>query len=131
MRRSANFYREADGKLLFLWTIAQQAPSKIGIILLSILPTALALGAFAYMRRADASSWMYRLRWLAALPIVIGIGFGIHKVSLVNDFLYRAYYLVGQKMILMHYAVLAVPLLGAIVLGVMGWASRREDKYDF
>ena len=115
----------------FFSLLAQQAPSRIGIIALCIFPTVIALAAFAYMRRADASSWVYRFRWLAAIPLLAGIGIGIQKVALVNDFLYRAYYLVGQKMILMHYAVLVVPILGAIVFGIMAWKSSGEEKYDF
>lgn len=110
---------------------AQQAPTRVGIIALSIIPTAIGLSLFAYMRRADVSSAAFRMRWLSVVPILVGIGLGIQKVAQVNDFLYRAYHLIGQKMIIMHYAVLVVPILGVIALGIWGWRSTKEEKYDF
>ena len=109
----------------------ETAPSKMQMILLIILPLLLGFGAFFYFDRKEPSDPLHKAKWLGFLPLVVAIILGILNVRNMGEYLYQQANLVGQNMRMMHYASLAVPILGAVVLFFVAKRRASATRYDF
>lgn len=109
-----------------------QGPDAKGMLLLCILPLALALGAWAFARTRDRSDLIYRLRWLAVIPLAIGLVLGVrYSYLMATDLVYQQYFQLGPRMMILHYAAAILPILGIIALVVWNRMDGKQDRYDF
>lgn len=109
----------------------ETAPNKVQMILVIILPLALGYGVYFYFDRREPSDPLHKLRWVGFAPFLVGIILGILNVRNMGDYIYQQANLVGQNMRMMHYASLAVPVLGAIVLFFLDKRRQSVTRYDF
>lgn len=101
--------------------------SRKGMMIWVLVPSLLGIGVYFLFRRLQ----LFPLRWLGVLPILFGIIMGIGAVSLVSDVLYRDYYFVRQTFMLVHWAVLIVPILALASLFVFEFLWKKSRAQDF
>ncbi|MCG9893851.1 MAG: hypothetical protein MH204_00065 [Fimbriimonadaceae bacterium] len=111
--------------------IAQQGPTRLGLFALALLPAALSILLFALFVRRDPSDILYRARYAALLPAVVGIVLGIDHTLKALDFTYVQFHLLGMGMRAAHFAILIVPVLAAAALLFWDRRSASKPKYDF
>lgn len=109
---------------------AQTAPTGLTDIILVpglcfILGIGLWYGGLLFENRTE-KSW---LKWLAFVPIVIGLVIGFQMTSQVSDYTYQRL-LGSKKLIYGHYLALALPVVAAIT--VIGWHFylKKTGAYD-
>ncbi|HRF60154.1 MAG TPA: hypothetical protein PLH94_09605 [Fimbriimonadaceae bacterium] len=106
------------------------APSNVELLLVSIVPTVVGLLLFWFGIKAEESGAAKFIKWIALVPLLVGlfIGYGYWQqvTGDLGDF-YRANYLINRKVVFFHLAFY-LPIVGLVGLGVWTFLLKRKGE---
>ncbi len=113
-----------------MYLIAQSAPTGLTDIITIpavcfLLGLSLWYGGLLFENRTE-KSW---LKWLAFVPIVIGLYIGFQLTVQVGDYTYQRM-LASKKLIYGHYLALVLPSIALITVVVWHLYLKRSGAYD-
>ncbi len=115
---------------LFSPMFAQSAPSGMTDVLgLPMLCFLLGLGLWyggLHFENRTEKSWM---KWLAFIPIVIGLIIGFQLTMEAGDYAYQRI-LPNRKVLFAHYIALAMPIFAALTVGGWHLYLKKSGAYD-
>lgn len=117
-----------------LFTLGQVAPpgapSMMELLLVSVVPTVVGLLLFLFGIKAEESGASKFIKWIAIVPLLVGVFVGYDYWAKVTgelgDF-YRANYLINRKIVFYHMA-LYLPIAGLLGIGVWSYFLRRKGE---
>jgi hypothetical protein len=96
------------------------------LVLICFLPAAIAVTAFFVFMKRELSGWPKALKWVGLLPLIVGAILGIGPMTAMSDDLYRTNYGAGPRAQMLHYGGVAIPVLVAVGLVVVGILHDRQ-----
>jgi len=94
-------------------------------LLCFIVGMALWYGGLIFEARTE-KTWM---KWLAFVPLVIGIAIGLQDTIQVSDYVYQQT-LTNRKTLYAHYVGLLLPLSGMVMVFCWHLYLKRSGSYD-
>lgn len=113
-----------------MYLIAQTSPTELTeVLLVPSICFVLGLGlwyAGLHFENRTEKSW---LKWLAFIPIVIGLVIGFQLTMQATDYTYQRV-LGTKKLIYSHYLALALPVIAAFTVVVWHFYLKKSGAYD-
>jgi hypothetical protein len=106
-------------------------PDKVVMVLEAVLPSLVGVAVFFGFSRLEPSNPWRNARWAAFLPLGYGIWTGSVYVGRIQSYLYKQFHLIGPNLTLLHWVILALPVLTVIGLAVWSLLDNRRPKHDF
>ena len=113
-----------------MYLFAQTSPTEMTeVLLVPSICFVLGLGlwyAGLHFESRTEKSW---LKWLAFVPIVIGLVIGFQLTMQATDYTYQR--LLGtKKLIYSHYLALVMPVIATLTVGVWHLYLKKSGAYD-
>lgn len=96
------------------------------LLFLCVLPFLIGLGIYLSFIKRGKTTGLKKARFIALIPLVIGLVLGIFAMNNLRDPLYLSYNDVGSKFKLLHYGAFIAPLVGILMIVGAEFILRRS-----
>jgi len=97
------------------------------LLFLAVLPFVIGIGIYFSFVRRSKTTGLTKSRFIALIPLGIGLILGIFPLINLSDPLYLSYNDVGSKFRMLHYGAFAAPVIGIILIGIWELILRKSS----
>lgn len=97
------------------------------LLFLCVLPISIGLIMYYGALRRSRTTGLKPTRFIALVPLVIGLILGIFPVINLRDPIYVEFNSVGSKFTILHYVALGAPILGILCIVVTEMLLKRTS----